>query len=117
MPNVDNRATVPHYYGDAAKIVGLILVSFLSGNLWVLTSKYFFSGPRESNLANSFWGRTIIGLIWFAVVIVIVYPLEFPGELSLSYRHLIDALPPTIVTGMLLQLIAFALFSYFGDGQ
>jgi len=101
--------------GDAGEIVALIVISFLSGNLWILINRRFFSGPREFPWASSRLGRTIIGLVWFALVMGIIYPLQ--SSETFSFRHIIDVLLPAIIFGMFMQVVVFALLNFFGDGQ
>jgi hypothetical protein len=104
-----------YHLSDAGKIIALILVAFLSGNLWIIISRSLFPGPRENSLANSHLGRTVIGLAWLALMMGIIYFLKFAGDLSV--RNIIDVMIPAMVAGMFMQLIVFALSTYFGDGQ
>lgn len=114
MKTINNHSTGCRL-GDAGEIAGLIVVSFLSGNLWILISRTFFSRSRKLPWVSSSLGRTAIGLAWFALVMSVIYSFKFSG--TLSFRHIVDTLFPAIVTGMTIQLIVFTVLNYFGDGQ
>lgn len=89
-------------------------MSFFSGQLWAFVLTAFRSKTRGNKLIESFWGRVAIGVIWFTAVCVPMYLFKY-RDVDFQYDRLLQIAIPTVVTGMLVQLIFFALFVCFGN--
>ncbi len=103
------------YLRDTPKAAGVLIMSFFSGHLWVfIVTAYLRSKTRGNKLLESLLGRTAVGILWFTAVLVPVYWLKF-REVNFDYERILEVVIPTIVAGMLLQLVVFAFFAHFGD--
>ena len=113
MPN----SQLPSQYLKGSMEIGwLVLFSFLSGTLWMVIARGLFSDSFGRKFFSSAHGRTLIGLIWFAITLTVVYSVEFRDR-TFKCQQIVESLPPALIMGMLFQLVAFALLSYFGDEQ
>ena len=103
------------YLKQTPKAVAVLVVSYFSGHLWVFIVTAFLRSKRGGNkLLQSITGKTAVGLLWFTAVLALVYWWKF-GEFNFAYPRMLDIAIPTLVAGLVVQLIAFALFVTFGD--
>ena len=103
------------YLKETPKAVAVLVMSYFSGHLWVfIITAFLRSKTRGNKQLQSVTGKTTVGLLWFTAVMLLVYLLKH-GEYNFGYSRILDVTIPTLVTGLLLQLIAFALFVIFGD--
>jgi hypothetical protein len=94
--------------------VGVLVMSFFSGQLWAfIITAFIRTKTRGNRLIESFWGRMAMGILWFTAISVPMYLWRF-GNYEFEYGNLVRIAIPTMVTGMLAQIIIFALFGYFG---
>ncbi|MCI0560052.1 MAG: hypothetical protein MN733_16305 [Nitrososphaera sp.] len=103
------------YLRDTPKALVVVVASFISGHLWVfMITAFIRSKTKGNNLLQSTVGRTTVGLIWLTGVLVPFYCLKF-REFSFDYERILQIAIPTVVTGLFIQLILFAIFVSFGD--
>ncbi len=103
------------YLTTTPKAGAVLTMSFFSGHLWVfIVTAYLRSNTRGNKLLESLPGRTAVGIFWFTAVLVPIYWSKF-REVNFEYARILDVVIPTIVAGMMLQLVVFAFFAYFGD--
>ena len=88
--------------------VVVLALSFISGHLWVyivLLRPWTRSGSR---LLENVVARTGLGLLWFSVVLVPIYLVNCHSA-SFRYEKLVELVVPTLVTGLFVQAIIFAI--------
>jgi hypothetical protein len=106
---------VSEYLKQTPIAVGVIVMSFFSGHLWVfIITGFLRSKTRGNKLLESRSGRTAIGVLWFTGVSAPLYVYRYHNY-NFEYRNILEIAIPTLVTGLLVQLIIFALFASFGD--
>ncbi len=103
------------YLRQTPKAVAVLVVSYLSGHLWVfIITAFFRSRTRGDQLLKSVTGRTAVGLLWFASLLVPIYLLRF-GGLHFEYANILELTVPTLVAGLFFQLLVFIICVRFGD--
>jgi hypothetical protein len=105
---------VTAYLAATPKAAGLLVMSFFSGQLWVFIIMAFLrSSTRGNKLIQGPTGRTAVGLAWHGTVLVPIYLFKF-HQYDFDYQRILEVVIPTIVTGLLIQLIIFAFFAGSG---
>ena len=103
------------YLRQTPLALGILVMSFFSGQLWAfILTAFIRSKTRGNKFIESILGRLAMGIIWFTAVSVPIYLIKF-GNMDFQYERILQIAIPTLVTGMLAQLMLFALFAYYGD--
>lgn len=104
------------YLKQTPKAAAVMVVSFFCGHLWAYVVTTFFRGSktRGNTLLQSVMGRTALGLVWFSAVLVPIYTLKFRA-FDFDYDRILALVVPTLVAGLAIQLIVFALCLKLGD--
>lgn len=88
-----------------------LAISFLSGQLWVFVIFEYMHPSKKANKAlDNAAAKAALGLLWFALVLVPFYYIQF-DDLSLEYQNILQLTVPTLVLGLFAQAIAFAFFA------
>lgn len=105
------------YLKQTPTAIAVLVMSYFSGHLWVFVVTAFLrSKTRGDNLLRSITGKTALGLLWFAAILVPIYLYKF-REYNFEYSRILEVALPTLVTGLLVQLFAFVAFITFGDRE
>ena len=106
---------VAEYLKETPKAVAALVMSYFSGHLWVfIVTAFLRSKTRGNKLLQSVTGKTGVGLLWFAAVMFLLYLIKF-RELNFEYTRLLELAVPTLMMGLVCQLVVFVLFAVFGD--
>jgi threonine/homoserine efflux transporter RhtA len=81
-----------------------------SGHLWAYMIFSYFS-KKERKILESFYGRTALGLIWFALIIIPVHLIS-NGNLLFELSSITNALPSVIIFGLATQAMIFIVVYY-----
>lgn len=106
---------VVQFLHETPKALAVVVAAFFSGHLWVFVITAFVRSKTKGNgMVQSLTGRTAIGLIWLTGTLVPIYRIKF-GDFAFDYDKILQVTIPTIVTGLFVQLLLFAMFVCLGD--
>ena len=92
------------------KMLFLAVLSFLSGHFWVyIYFAYIKNGSRSAKRIDNLYGKVVLGLIWFAIILTILYGIMHKTILNIQYELIMDLILSTILIGLFLQAILFIL--------
>jgi hypothetical protein len=120
MPSESNieaevGSAVLGYLKATPQAIAVLFVAFLQGHLWIFTiSAYLRKGTKGDPLLKTIVGRTILGLLWMTLSLVLVYAFQFHSWPT-ENEKIVSLAIPTIVLSLVLQLVAFVLFVVFGE--
>ena len=105
------------YILNTPSVLGTIAISFLSGHLWAfIIITYLKKGKKGKSFLNAKTGKTAIGLLWFSIIILPIYYIS-NGTFNIEYEKLLDSVVTTLLFGLALQAIIFALIVSFKGEQ
>lgn len=97
------------YIVECPKLLGFVIISFISGHLWYfLISTYFKKGKKGNHLLNSKIGKTTVGAFYNALVFV-PFQLIINKTILLHWQQIMDLILVSLLTGMVLQFLIFCL--------
>ncbi len=97
------------YIVECPKLLGFVIISFLSGHLWYfLISTYFKKGRKGNALLNSKIGKATVGAFYNALVFV-PFQLIINKTISLRWQQIMDLILTSMLAGMVLQILIFGL--------
>ena len=97
------------YIVESPKLLGFVIVSFLSGHLWYfIISTYFKKGKKGNALLNNQIGKTTVGAFYNALIF---FPLQLAinKTISIQWQQIMDLILTTMLFGMVLQILIFGL--------
>lgn len=102
------------YLRQTPKAVGVLLASFFSGHLWVFMVLAIRTKTRGNTFLQPPIGRTALGLCWFTMIHLPLYFAKF-RELDFKYNKMMQLAIPTVLFGLAIQVVLFAVFVRYGD--
>jgi len=91
----------------------VLAISFLSGQLWAYLVLVRRTSQKGTSLLKTIPAKTALGLLWFSFVLVPLYGVSC-RSLVFHYEKILGLIVPTLVTGLFLQALIFALATRTG---
>jgi len=92
-----------------------IALAWVSGHLWAYILLSWFSKKERKRLVakliDSRFGRIVLGLCWFSIIIIPVH-LVFYRSLSFTFYSVISVLPNVLVFGLAIHTLIFAYVNF-----
>ena len=92
-----------------------VATAWVSGHLWAYILMSCFTKKERGSLMVNFiesrFGRIVLGLFWFSVVIIPVHFVYY-RKLSFDLDSIASVLPNVIVFGLAIQALIFAIVNY-----
>lgn len=108
------REQVVQFLRRTPESVAVLFISYLSGQLWAfILLAYVRSSTRANKLVDNLPAKTALGLVWFSFVLVPLH-LFRNGAVGFAVNGLLDLVVPTLVIGLFLQAIVFAIVAKLG---
>jgi len=88
MNSIQKKAI--EYIVECPKLLGFVIISFLSGHLWYfLISTYCKKGKKGNTLLNSKIGKTTVGAFYNALVFF-PFQLSVNKSISIGWQQIMD---------------------------
>ena len=101
------------YIIQTPKLLGFVIVSFLSGHLWYfIITTYIKVGRKGNTLLNNKIGKTTIGAFWNVLVLMAFYMIT-QKIITITWEQALEVVFATLLIGMVIQILIFAFFVKF----
>lgn len=102
------KAKILEYLIATPKILALAIFSFLSGHLWIFVYFTYYkniTGKKGKGKINNKFGKLILGLLWYTLVLIPLYAYEYGQLIRFNYDGILELVISTIVIGLFLQAL------------